>query len=44
MTKKEIKKRINYLKSELSHEHYHDGWVIKGMREELEKLEKNYDK
>tara|TARA_B100000073_G_scaffold344861_1_gene352580 strand:+ start:246 stop:380 length:135 start_codon:yes stop_codon:yes gene_type:complete len=44
MTKEEIKKRIKYLKSELAHEGYHDGWVIKGMREELEKLEKNYDK
>ncbi len=44
MTKEEIKKRIKYLKSELAHEGYHDGWVIKGMGEELEKLEKNYDK
>ena len=44
MTKEEITKRIKYLKSELTHEGYHDGWVIKGMREELEKLEKNYDK
>ena len=44
MTKEEIKKRIKYLKSELAHVGYHDGWVIKGMREELEKLEKNYDK
>tara|TARA_Y100001963_G_C6708432_1_gene413071 strand:+ start:647 stop:784 length:138 start_codon:yes stop_codon:yes gene_type:complete len=40
MNKKQIKDRINYLKMELAHEGYHDGWVLKGLREELKKLEK----
>ena len=40
MTEKQIKDRINYLKTELAHEGYHDGWVLKGMREELKQLEK----
>ena len=38
MNKKQIKERINYLNSELSHSHYHDGWVIQGMKKELEEL------
>ena len=35
-----MKERIDYLKMELVHEAYHDGWVLKGMKEELESLEK----
>ena len=40
MSKEQIKDRIKYLKSELAHSHYHDGWVIQGMKKELKKLEK----
>ena len=39
MTKIQIKERIKYLKMELAHHGYHDGWVLKGMKEELEWLE-----
>ena len=38
--RKQIKDRIQYLKMELAHRHYHDGWVIKGLKEELNKLTK----
>ena len=31
--------RLEYLKVELAHEQYHDGWTIKGMEEEVEWLE-----
>ena len=31
--------RLNYLKTELAHRNYHDGWTIKGMEEEVEWLE-----
>ena len=37
--KKQIQERIKYLKIELVHHGYHDGWVLKGMKEELEWLE-----
>ena len=40
MTKEQIKKRIGYLKMELAHHRYHDGWTLKGMKEELKSLEK----
>ena len=40
MNKKQIKERMRYLKTELAHSHYHDGWVIQSMKKELEKLEK----
>ena len=43
MNKKQIKERMRYLKTELAHSHYHDGWVIQGMKKELEKLEKKLD-
>tara|TARA_Y100001963_G_C6736540_1_gene426712 strand:+ start:26 stop:172 length:147 start_codon:yes stop_codon:yes gene_type:complete len=43
MTKEQIKKRIKYLKSELAHEGYHDGWTLEGMKKELSKLEKDLD-
>ena len=32
--------RINYLKSELNHHGYHDGWTIDGMKKELTELTK----
>ena len=38
MNKFEIKNRINYLKTELVHHGYHDGWTIKGMKKELKEL------
>ena len=38
--RKQIKDRIQYLKMELAHSHYHDGWMIKGLKEELNKLTK----
>ena len=31
--------RLDYLKSELAHRDYHDGWTIKGMEEEVEWIE-----
>ena len=34
MTKEQIKERIEYLKIELAHHGHHDGWVLKGMKEE----------
>ena len=40
MNERQIKERIQYLKTELAHSHYHDGWVIQGMKKELKKLEK----
>ena len=40
MSKEQIKDRIKYLKMELAHSHYHDGWTVKGMKEEKEWLEK----
>ena len=40
MTKEQTKKRIDYLKMELAHHKYHDGWTLNGMKEELEQLEK----
>tara|TARA_Y100001938_G_scaffold149869_1_gene238385 strand:+ start:1440 stop:1586 length:147 start_codon:yes stop_codon:yes gene_type:complete len=43
MNKQQIKERINYLNMELAHSHYHDGWVLNGMREELSKLKKKLD-
>ena len=40
MTKKQIRERMDYLKMEITHAGYHDGWVLKGMKEELEWLRK----
>ena len=39
MNKKQLKDRIKYLKTELAHEGYHDGWVLMGMKIELKELE-----
>ena len=40
VSRKQAEARVKYLKSELAHEGYHDGWTLKGMREEKEWLEK----
>ena len=39
MDREKIIERISYLKMELAHHGFHDGWVLKGMREELKELE-----
>ena len=43
MNRQQIKDRMQYLKMELAHSHYHDGWVIKGLKEELLKLNKDLE-
>tara|TARA_R100001015_G_C4571239_1_gene129256 strand:+ start:491 stop:631 length:141 start_codon:yes stop_codon:yes gene_type:complete len=40
MNKQQINDRIKYIKMELAHSHYHDGWVINGLTDELNKLTK----
>ena len=42
VSRKQAEERLRYLKSELAHEGYHDGWTLKGMREEVEWLEKEF--
>ena len=37
VSRKQAEERLRYLKSELAHSHYHDGWVIQGMKKELKK-------
>jgi hypothetical protein len=37
--RKQAEERLKYLKIEIAHEGYHDGWTLKGMREEVEWLE-----
>ena len=44
VSRKQAEERLRYLKSELAHEGYHDGWTLKGMREEVEWLEKELKK
>ena len=44
VSRKQAEERLKYLKSELNHEGYHDGWTLKGMREEVEWLEKELKK
>ena len=39
VSREQAKERLRYLKSELAHEGYHDGWVLMGMKKELKKLE-----
>ena len=41
MNKKHIEERIDYLKIELAHSGFWDGWSIKGMKKELTKLKKD---
>ena len=31
--------RIEYLKSEIAHGNYHDGWTLEGLKEHLKELE-----
>tara|TARA_B100000287_G_scaffold427165_1_gene476340 strand:- start:517 stop:699 length:183 start_codon:yes stop_codon:yes gene_type:complete len=40
VSRKQAEERLKYLKSELAHHGYHDGWTLKGMREEVEWIEK----
>jgi hypothetical protein len=42
MDKKVLKKRINYLISEVAAGHRLDGWSLKGARRELIKLKKQW--
>ena len=42
--REQAEERLRYLKSELAHEGYHDGWTLKGMKEEVEWLEKELKK
>ena len=36
----EIRKRIEYLRGELTHERFHDGWVVAGLKHEFKQLHK----
>ena len=36
----EIRKRIEYLRGELTHERFHDGWVVAGIKQEFKQLQK----
>ena len=38
MKLEKINKRIEYLKTEIAHERYWDGWVVAGLKKELKKL------
>ena len=42
MDKKLLKKRINYLVSEVAAGHRLDGWALRGARRELTKLKKQW--
>ena len=44
VSRKQAKERLKYLKSELAHSHYHDGWTVKGMKEEVDWIEKELKK
>jgi len=44
VSRKQAEDRVKYLKSELAHEGYHDGWTLQGMREEVEWIEKELEK
>ncbi len=41
--KKQLEERIKYLEMEIAHAGYHDGWTLKGMKEELSQLKKDLD-
>ena len=41
---KDIQSRIDYLKSELAARDRQDGWVIEGLKKELERLETKLQK
>ena len=38
MDLEDIKTRIKYLKEEIAHGGYHDGWVLSGFKKELKEL------
>ena len=40
ISRERAEKRLRYLKTELAHEGYWDGWSVKSMKEEKEWLEK----
>ena len=42
--RKQAEARLKYLQSELIHEGYHDGWTLKGMKDEKKWLEKELNK
>ncbi len=44
MDKEQMKKRIKYLKTELAHAGYHDGWTLDGFKKELKELESAMEK
>ena len=44
VSRKQAEERLKYLKSELAHEGYWDGWSLKGMREEVEWIEKELER
>jgi hypothetical protein len=41
MKLKKIIKRIEYLKTEITHGGFWDGWALTGMKKELKELEEN---
>ena len=43
MELEKINKRIEYLKTELAHERYWDGWVVAGLKQELKQLTKKVE-
>ena len=44
MTKKQIEKRLEYLKKEIAHEKFWDGYVMKGMKKEFKELKEQLKK
>ena len=44
VSRKQAEERLKYLKSELAHEGDHDGWTLKGMREEVAWIEKELER
>lgn len=44
VSQKQAEERLKYLNTELAHEGYHDGWTLKGMREEKEWIEKELER
>jgi len=43
-TKEEIKKRIDWLKTEIVMGNYYDGWTLKGLKKELTILKDKLDR
>ena len=44
MNREQVEERLKYLYSESAHSHYHDGWVIQGMKKEVKILEEKLNK